>query len=1608
MGSQEEAAEEALPAAVPATGCLDRGGLIFTPTILIFIMIRILLPLLVFLSIFIAVADEGGDPPKIKVLIVEGVTNHAWEKRLNIVRAILAKDGSFDVDFTVSPGAAGDPAWDTWRPKFSDYDVVISGYNNLGGKPAWPEEVKTAFAAYVHGGGGFYAFHEANNSFAEWPAYNDIIGLGWRDKSFGKAITVNADGSLNEIAAGAGENTGHGARQDVLVTKRGNHPIHAGLPATWMVADIEVYRYARGPAANLTVLSYAADRDGTRFPIDWTVEYGAGRTYASSYCHVWGDVAEPPGARCAAFQTVFIRAMKWLAKRDPGNATPTDFPTPAATSLRPYAEGMSGLDSVPAVNPFNNGILPTKPTPVNSVAVEQAFASLSWDSPIQAMPFPDSTDLLVAETDGRLYRVPDDDATTTRTLVLDIRDRAWYYNWSSNDNGTKHGGMQTIALHPRFGKGEGKDFLYVFYLHNTNDAANASAPYYDRLARFSWSAGTASFDPASELILINQYDTEKGHDGGGLAFGPDGFLYISYGDEGIQGTGATPYTQMLDGRVRSGVWRIDVDQQGGSVSHPIIRQPFNASPSHGSYTQGYYIPNSNPWVNPNGSVLEEFYAIGLRQPHRMSFDAATGFWIGDVGHGTREEIDLLDAPGLNFQWNYREGNAAGFRAAPVPLIGTERTPVFDYSHSGADSLGDCVIGGYVYRGSAIPFLQGKYLFGDNGSQGIYALDYNPSTKVANSVTRIGQARSGNIWTGISSFGRYANGELLVMQMGAGQTGNGRIFRIKPDIGTIQNSIFPATLSTTGLFTNVATLTPVAALIPYEVNMPLWSDGTEKQRWMMIPSDGTPDTAAERITYSDSGRWNLPVGSVLVKHFSLPDGGAKLETRVLVRGSDGEWGGVTYRWRADGSEADLLEGGANETLNIGGDTVDYLFPARTQCNTCHSTIAGGVLGLSTRQFNRRFTYATGRTVNQVETLSELGLISTALSEVSLRNTLTAADRSDESTRDEAFVRSYLDSNCAHCHLPGGNRALFDARLTTPLAFQNLLCGLVNDDLGIDGAMVIKPGLPGQSVMLERMNTIAGHRMPPIGRGRVDDEAVVRLANWISGMEVDSCTGPQGSIAALEKQPVGNGNQPAATVVGDTWQSNMVINKTETFTNTTGAPLDIVFDRFLFHASNVSGTPLTPFVVRVNAGTNNFTVRAIGDTVVMHSLGANDVPFAATPVTLTLAAGETIAMGFLDAYPDGSGGAGVGDISYNTVSPADSIHYSGASGVNGSYSVTVGSAPDFGSTVNTSFGRNYYFSISFLKPWRIGNEHSPSSTPAADTWPSNMVINETDTFTNDTGAVLDITLDRFLFHAAAVTGTPLTPFVVRVNGDNNFTVLAVGDTVTSHVTGANNVPFASAPVPLALAPGETIAMGFLDAYANGSGASGAGVVAFDSTSPADQIHYSGGSSVANSGSVAAGLAPVFGSSVTTTFGRNYFFSITITPTVNESDTDDDGLPDTWEKAYAADLALLAPSHDSDGDGFTDDEERLLGTSPLDATSKLQVIKWHPDTAGQYVLGSFSSIPGRSYRLLVSGDLAAWSDHGVIHAADWPATETSFELDPGEAVPGKLFVKVGTLGD
>lgn len=288
-------------------------------------------------AIALAAATQAADTTgKIKLLIIEGVSNHDWHHRLALVKEILAKDGSFDVEVSVTPQAADDPAWQTWRPDFSKHTVVLSGYNNLGGKPRWPEAVQKSFERFVSTGGGFYCYHEANNSFAEWPEYNRMIGLGWRNKDFGQAILVTPSETLRFIPAGEGEDTGHGSRVDVTVHQFGEHPIHRGLPRSWMAADIEIYHYARGPAEQLTVLAYAKEpQSQLQFPIEWTVAYGKGRVFVSTYGHVWVDQKDPKGMKCAAFQTLMPRALKWLASRDPDDSVPADFPAPDKISLRP-------------------------------------------------------------------------------------------------------------------------------------------------------------------------------------------------------------------------------------------------------------------------------------------------------------------------------------------------------------------------------------------------------------------------------------------------------------------------------------------------------------------------------------------------------------------------------------------------------------------------------------------------------------------------------------------------------------------------------------------------------------------------------------------------------------------------------------------------------------------------------------------------------------------------------------------------------------------------------------------------------------------------------------------------------------------------------------------------------------------------------------------------------------------------------------------------------------------------------------------------------------------------------------------------------------------------
>jgi hypothetical protein len=292
---------------------------------------RIILPFLLLTGTLVGFADA----PRVRVLIVDGYSNHDWQLTTALIRGILEPTGLFEVTASTAPSTKDAPGWPAWHPKFSNYDVVIQTCNDLGGGPAWPREVQSDFEAFVRNGGGVYVWHAGNNAFADWPAYNEMIGLGWRKKDFGWALSVGADEKIVRIPAGEGENTGHGTRIDTVVHRLGDHPIHAGLPRAWMTPDIEVYHYARGPAQNLEVLSYGFDPvTKMNWPLEWTVSYGKGRVYTSTFGHVWKGDVQPERMRCAGLQTVMVRALQWLADRPVTWPVPPDFPTASQTSVR--------------------------------------------------------------------------------------------------------------------------------------------------------------------------------------------------------------------------------------------------------------------------------------------------------------------------------------------------------------------------------------------------------------------------------------------------------------------------------------------------------------------------------------------------------------------------------------------------------------------------------------------------------------------------------------------------------------------------------------------------------------------------------------------------------------------------------------------------------------------------------------------------------------------------------------------------------------------------------------------------------------------------------------------------------------------------------------------------------------------------------------------------------------------------------------------------------------------------------------------------------------------------------------------------------------------------
>jgi uncharacterized repeat protein (TIGR03806 family) len=297
---------------------------------------------------------------------------------------------------------------------------------------------------------------------------------------------------------------------------------------------------------------------------------------------------------------------------------------------------------------------------------------------------------------------------------------------------------------------------------------------------------------------------------------------------------------------------------------------------------------------------------------------------------------------------------------------------------------------------------------------------------------------------------------------------------------------PARLSETGLFRSLADLTPADGLLAYEVNSPLWSDGAAKRRWIALPEGG-------RIRFAARGEWGFPAGTVFVKHFEL--GARRLETRLLVADGRGRGYGVTYRWRPDGRDADLLADGLTEPLDKGRT---WSYPSRSDCLVCHNATAGFVLGVNTRQLNR--LAAGGGRDNQLRAWNRAGLFAPALAEKDIPSYSRLAAVDDDTAPLEARVRSYMDANCAICHRPGGSPGAFDARFDTPVARQKWLTApLAAADLGLRGVRLVTPGDPERSMLYVRMKRRRDvFNMPPLASNVADEAALAAVAAWIKGL------------------------------------------------------------------------------------------------------------------------------------------------------------------------------------------------------------------------------------------------------------------------------------------------------------------------------------------------------------------------------------------------------------------------------------------------------------------------------------------------------------------------------
>jgi len=581
--------------------------------------------------------------------------------------------------------------------------------------------------------------------------------------------------------------------------------------------------------------------------------------------------------------------------------------------------------------------------------------------------------------------------------------------------------------------------LYLYYAINTT----TNNRFELELSEFTMDADWRTV-PGSQKVFL--HFPGNGHTGGDIQFGPDGMLYIPIGDL----TPPSPPDGNLSGQnlgdIASTILRIDINRKDPGLP--------------------YAIPKDNPFVNLEGA-RPEIWAYGLRNPWKLSFHPESGdLWVGDVGWEKWEMVHRVEKGG-NYGWSTMEGPMPtnnGQDNGPSPIS----PPTAAYDHI----QGASVTGGYFVTSPRIPDLQGKYIYGDYVTGKVWALDWDGKKVASNRV--IADTRQA-----IVTFGQDNKGDLLFVKL-AQQTS---LQRLVPNPAKDRSEDFPQLLSKTGIFTDLPAQKADKGVYDFKIHSPIWHDGYEADYWVAMPNKTGITTLPDKRRGSPVLNYRKPKDMVLAK--TIHKDGHKVETQILHY--DGYWKGYSYQWNDTQTDAALVR---REGLNTTISGEPYRFSSRDECIRCHSS-----------NFNRPLAFLPGQMNRdgQLKKFHGLGIVDDVFVEIAKAQPLT--DPLDETQPIELRARSWIHSNCSHCHkVSGGSGLTAQMNTAVPTSSMELINFQPNKGyFGLEGAPQIDPGNPYNSILYYRIATRAAGHMPMFGARTLDKSGVQIIHDWIRSMD-----------------------------------------------------------------------------------------------------------------------------------------------------------------------------------------------------------------------------------------------------------------------------------------------------------------------------------------------------------------------------------------------------------------------------------------------------------------------------------------------------------------------------